>query len=224
METFSWDIRLPERSTSSLGKRKPCATLLLTSHCGEEQIDVPLAVGILLLKQKDANEFEPVSRAELLYVLKNLEARLAARRIATLLDRRDYSEQEAREKLRADGYPSQAIDDSISHAADVGLIDNFRFADAYIRAKISAGWGSRKISYALFSKGICAEDLPGWPNEYFSAEGDAERAYSLVSRKRVASKNPYAALMRFLQARGFSYSVADTAVRRRLQDMSDSSD
>ena len=98
------------------------------------------------------------------------------------------------------------------------VIDDMRFADVYIRTKVSAGWGSRRIERELSQKGIEASDVPGWPYEYFDMDDERERAYQLASRRRLSGKNDYAKIVRFLVARGFGMGDAKDAAARVLRE------
>ncbi len=86
----------------------------------------------------------------------------------------------------------------MQRAVEVGLINDSRFADVYIRSKISQGWGPLKIKTEISKKGIEVETLPGWPDAYFSDVDEFEIAYSLAQRKHLSGKNDYEKLVRFL--------------------------
>lgn len=87
-----------------------------------------------------------------------------------------------------DGYQKNVRDPAVQRAVEVGLINDSRFADVYIRSKISQGWGPLKIKTEISKKGIEVETLPEWPDAYFSDVDEFEVAYSLAQRKHLSGK------------------------------------
>lgn len=51
-----------------------------------------------------------------------------------------------------DGYQKNVRDPAVQRAVEVGLINDSRFADVYIRSKISQGWGPLKIKTEISKK------------------------------------------------------------------------
>ncbi len=189
-----------------------------TTERGRETISVPARVAKLLDAKQKAGELEPESRAELMYEVKRVSLASAKRRLAELVDKRDYASHEAARKLRLDGYGSQVTSEAVAWAEDAGLIDNGRFADVFIRTKLAAGWGQRRIERELGERGISCEDVEGWPYEYLDPDDELSRAIEVAGRKRVTGANQTQKMARFLVGRGFSASVAFDAARRVLED------
>ena len=217
---LAWSVSLPERgaSTPSFGRRKPCATIVVTTTDGSvEELSVPLAVGKAARSRQRSGELAPTSRNELVYALKRLQEAKARDRIAGLVNRRDYSSHELREKLASDGYLKGTVDACVGHAIETGIVNDARYADVLIRSKAYAGWGRSHIECSLAQKGIDPADVPGWPDAYLPEEGEDERAYEVACHRRFTGRDPYAKAVRFLGARGFSLKVAH-AVASRLRD------
>lgn len=217
---LAWSVSLPERGagTPSLGGQKPRATIAVTAADDSiEELAVPLSVGKAARGRRRSGEFAPTSRAELVSMLRRLQEAKARDRIAGLVNRRDYSSHELREKLLADGYWKGAVEACIARAIEAGIVNDARYADVFIRSKAYAGWGRSRIERALAQKGIEPADVPGWPDAYLPEEGEAERAYEVAAHRRFTGGDPYAKVVRFLGARGFSLDVAH-AVASRLRD------
>lgn len=210
---FTWTLTLPERTAAPMGQRKPLATI---SCEGYEDLHVPVPVA-KALSAPDA----PVSdsHAELLYNVREMADKLAYQKVIDLVSRREYSSQEAQDKLRLYGYSRECSARVVARAQEARIINNARFTESFIRSKIYAGWGPIKIERELALRGVEASSLPGWPDAYFEAESVSERARELLSTKSIPSKNAYQKLVRFLVSKGYSMSVAKDAVLARLADI-----
>lgn len=216
---FSWEVALAPRGGSSFSVAKPTGSVKIeTPERGQESVRVPARVAKTLDAKAEAGELDPSSRAELLYEVKRSCLLSAKNRLAELVDKRDYASEEARRKLRLEGYPSDVCDKAVEWAVRIGIIDDRRFAEVFIRTKLYAGWGQRKIERELSQRGIACEDVPGWPYEFFDPDDELQRAIELAERKHVSGANPLQKLARFLVGRGFSTSVAFDAARHVLED------
>lgn len=221
-KALAWEVRLPGKRVSELGGKRPRGMLVLRSgEPDEESLTLPLAVARLLDAKQKAGEVHPESRAELLYVTRELARTCAAARVERLVDRRDYSTDELRTKLRLDGYSRQVIDDCVSHAREIGLVDDHRYADVYVRSKVAAGWGMVRIERELGRRGVDVQELEGWPYAYLDPDDELERAREVARTKRVNGARPYEKLVRYLCARGYSMGVARRAARETLDERED---
>lgn len=210
---FSYEIALPERAAAALGARKPLARV---TPAGAESVMVPVAVA-RALHASDAPE--PASRAELLFRIRETAYACAWARVVDMVSRREYSSQEATDRLRRDGYTSECAERAVSRARELRVINDARFAESFVRAKASAGWGPVRIERELSRRGVEASDVPGWPEEFFGAGDDVlARATEAIASRRVPEKNAYAKLVRFLVSRGYPLSVAKDAVAARLAE------
>ena len=210
---------VPARKRQQMGQRRPRGEIVfLPGTPEEEHIVVPAAVASALAKKLAAEEIDPSSRAEALWIIGDISRSCAVSRVEGLVNRRDYAEGEIRRKLREDGYSAKVVDEVVERAKAGRVIDDSRFADVFIRTKVSAGWGSRRIERELSLRGIDASDVPGWPYEYFDTEDEGDRAYRIASRRRLTGKNDYAKIVRFLVARGFGMSDAKDAAARVLRE------
>ncbi|MBR2682404.1 MAG: regulatory protein RecX [Atopobiaceae bacterium] len=218
-DSFVWDVALPERRQGAFGAARPRATLRVSSpQEGDETISLPLGVGKILKAKHDSGEANPASRGELMFLVRELSARCAATRIELLVNKRDYSQRELDDKLRADGYSSSVREQCLGRAIDCGLVSDQRYAAAFIRTKVSSGWGSQRIERELKRRGIEPSDVSGWPDEFFSGESEEERAYAVARTRRLAQRNGYEKLVRFLCGRGFGLSTSMRVARRVVDE------
>ena len=216
--SVDWKIELPERDKVALGGRRPKGTLVIVGEEGAEHMSAPVAALKALDKRLEGLPEPPASRAELLFHLRTVSEECAMARVARLVERRDYSRKEVADKLAEDGYSRSCIDRVVERACSCRLVDDARFADVFIRTKVYAGWGAARIARELARRGVDVASVEGWPHEYLVLEDEADRAYELVSTRRVPAKNAYAKLVRFLAARGFSLGDATRAVSRYLAE------
>lgn len=216
--SFEWDVELPERGSVALGERRPRATLTISSEShGEEHIPLPKAVGKRLVSLRESGGALPSCRSELIYQVLAFSAELARSKAEDLLNRRDYSTKELADKLKEAGYLPSVTDEVVSRFVEVGLLDDARFAELFVRSKVGAGWGRVKISRELARRGIDVAELDGWPEAFFE-DGEDAAAYELASRRRLTGKNDFQKLVRFLCGRGFPMGVAMDAAKRVLTE------
>lgn len=216
---FEWSCKLPERSSAPLGSYKPRAQILCE---GYEPYHIPVAVAKKLEQQIKKGECqEPESHAELLYLIRTASDKLALQRVADMVSRREYSSYEAAQRLERDGYSKACAERCVERAQELGIIDNKRFADSFIRSKVYMGWGPLRIERELSSKGIDPSAVGSWPEDYLGSESLTEAATELLRTKRIPEKNAYEKLVRFLVTRGYPLGVAKACVCSRLDECED---
>jgi regulatory protein len=185
---------------------------------GDEELSVPVAVARRLSAAQRSGEAAPGSRAELVYLVGQLSRSCGRARVEDLVGRRDYAEQELAQKLAQDGYASATVEALVERARECGLVDDARFAGAFVRSKVLAGWGRAKISRELELRGISVDEVEGWPDEFFSEADERSRALGLARRHRLTGKNDYQKLVRFLCGRGFALGMSCDVAREVLDD------
>ena len=213
---FSWSVGLPERGGASFGAPFARARLTVSSPDGEETWSVPVAVGRRLKAASADDPSFASSRAELAYQVKSLSVSCGSSRVERLINKRDYSSQELHDKLRRDGYSAEVCDELVDRARETRLVDDERYASVFIRSKVYAGWGRMKIERELSRRGIRAEEIQGWPEEFFSEDDERERAHELASRRRLTGKNDFQKIVRFLCGKGYSMNIAIDAAKSVL--------
>jgi len=130
----------------------------------------------------------------------------AALSVATsLLRARDHGTGELEAKLRARGFESSAASTAVGELGELGLIDDRRYAESFVRQHADRGQGPVRIAGELRQRGLSAElieaalaTIPSWP-----AVAQAARIRKF-GRERPDSWAEKARQSRFLQYRGFS--------------------
>ncbi len=123
-----------------------------------------------------------------------------------LLARREHSEHELHQKLKARGHDTDKIDEVLQGLKQDNLLSDARFTEAYVDHRFNAGVGPLKIRYELRQKGIA----DAFADEFLEPMSD--RWDKLMQQQRIRKFGEtipadYATRMkqaRFLQNRGFS--------------------
>ena len=213
---FSWHVRLPEQTNAPMDSRKPRATVEIPDGTWVRSIPVAAA------RRLDAAiEEEPTCTAELSELVASTCDSCARRRVADMVARREYAALEAARKLMDDGYTRECSSRAVEWARQHRLIDDRRFADSFVRAKLGMGWGALRIERELAHKGVAADELPGWPEDYLGEDDEPSRAVELLERRRVPERNALPKFMRFLCSRGYSTRVARQAAAQVLDGPSE---
>lgn len=161
-------------------------------------------------------EGSPATR-EILAELEQTERRVNAHTAALrLLAARPRSETEMRTRLAMRGIDPVVIDDEVERLRSAGLLDDQKFADAWVedRKRLSPR-GRHMIRYELVGRGIHPEAA----DEATKDIDDRETALLLArGRARRAPRTSYEAFFAkvggFLRRRGFDYEVTANATRQ----------
>lgn len=131
-----------------------------------------------------------------------------------MLTRRDYSQQEIRQKLLVKGFFSHDIDAILSDFVQTGLINEARFIENYIHWRRAKGYGPLRISMELQGRGIAtemiAEHLDITDNAWFI---DAHHVWHKHFKGKLPTDFKHRVKhMRFLQYRGFTREQIEYAL------------
>lgn len=137
----------------------------------------------------------------------------AMEKINALVGVRERTAKEIRERLAKCGFTSEEIEDAVETALRVNLINEERYARAFIRGKTHSGWGRVKIASRLAANGVDDETIALCADEFNSMQDEYEIAMVELRKRAANSKNPYATYMRRLIGRGFSYELSTRVVR-----------
>lgn len=138
--------------------------------------------------------------------IESLEPDMARERALTYLGYRERSSHDLRQRLMHDGYPKSLAHAITSRFAELGLVDDVRFARMYVRTRLTAGYGTRRILHELTTHGItdaiarsAIEDIEGDPLDAARRALNGKVPVDQAGRQR---------LVRKLIARGFSLNIA----------------
>lgn len=135
-------------------------------------------------------------------------------RAIRLLARRDHSYNELARKLAADGAAAEDIEETLSRMVELGLLDDRRFAEAWIRSK-ARGRGVVRLRHDLLQRGVSREIIEAALASE-TADSELDRARELWRGRygtRPADQREWARQARFLQARGFSTDIIRTLLK-----------
>jgi regulatory protein len=139
-------------------------------------------------------------------------ANAAFAKIVRLCSVRDRSEYELRERLQRGGFAHTIAADAVERAVACGIVDDRRFADAYVRGKLNLGWGMQRIEREIVKYGVHPTILIGWPNIYSDSASEQARALTELERYVPRAHNARDARFRHLRNKGFDCDVAQCAL------------
>ncbi len=139
-------------------------------------------------------------------------------RAMNLLQKKDYTEKQLRDKLAEGLYHSELIDDTISYVKMYKYLDDERYARDYIAYHMTTR-SKNRIVQDLIKKGISKEKILPILDEIYSEEsGDVEleQVRALLEKKHydpdIADFKEKQKIMAFLMRRGFQMSTIRKAM------------
>jgi regulatory protein len=141
-----------------------------------------------------------------------------------LLSSRGHSRKELYDKLLKRGFSKKIIMQTISECERLNFINDFEFAENYLRELQAKGYGIYRIKNAMFKKGVHSEIVKELlENSQENDDAEKKRAMEALKRKmKMLSRESDPRKLkekacRFLASRGFSmdviYSVFDELTR-----------
>lgn len=140
-----------------------------------------------------------------------------------ILEGREHSAQELRQKLLRKGCPQEIVEKLLEEFISLHLIDDRRFGEMLVRSKLRQGWGQRRIYMELQRCGIGKEDLDAILSR-FERELSADEEYAQVKQiaeRRLRSTADVNKVFRYLVNRGHEISCI-SRVLRELSSRDDS--
>jgi regulatory protein len=137
------------------------------------------------------------------------EARASAIRLLAI---REHSCRELALKLRKRGFADFVISATTNELQQSGLLDDARFAEAYVRIRLQRLFGPIRIRAELRNKGVSDADLAPALSAY---DGDWDQAASRWVARRgddINDRKNKAKVYRSLVNRGFSHEQAMKAL------------
>uniref|UniRef100_UPI0040565C0B regulatory protein RecX n=1 Tax=Agathobacter sp. TaxID=2021311 RepID=UPI0040565C0B len=144
-------------------------------------------------------------QAQYEYILYDIVAKRAKKRVLYLLENMDRTEQQIREKLKANGYPECCMDIAIEYAKRFHYLDDYRYACTYVRCHMEK-YSRMQLKQKLMAKGISGQLAEqAMEEEYVSDE--AAQIQALLIKKKFQGERPdtpeFRRIYRFLLRRGF---------------------
>jgi regulatory protein len=141
------------------------------------------------------------------------EPQLARERALQLLGYRERSRAELRQRLLENGYPTGVVDSVVDRFCEVELVDDVRFASAWVRTRASGGYGRRRIARELAEKGVDESIINSALSDELTDDELCRARASLRGRQPRDAKDRQR-LVRRLVSRGFEFRTALDAVDR----------
>ncbi|TFH88405.1 regulatory protein RecX [Billgrantia azerbaijanica] len=140
-----------------------------------------------------------------------------------LLARREYARAELAARLAAKGHDPAAVAASLDALAEEGLQSDARFAESFVRARLSRGQGPLKIRLELERRGIDRECLGATLAAFVESgelDGFAQARAALAKRFAGPGDTPRerARRERFLAGRGFDAEQVRHALAHAWDD------
>lgn len=138
-----------------------------------------------------------------------------------LLSFRMHSEAEIIQKLQKQDIPEENIENTIRRLKHSGLIDDTRFAGAWVdNRKAFRPRSRRALAFELRQRGISPETI----DEALKELDEEEMAYqAALKRSQRLKDNDWGdfrlKLTRFLAQRGYSYEIASTVISRLWEEI-----
>ena len=212
-------MSLPERGHTRLGASRPKGNVSFLEDDGHwNHMAVPAEACRVLRRRRRNDELEVHDAGELSRAIEDATYVGAKNVVLRLVARRDYSAKELRDKLKMHGFEAAAAQRVVRECEETHLIDDSRFADVFIRSKLSAGWGMARVERELARRGVDIRTVEGWPYEYLDPEDELKRALEVARRRHVSGSKAWQKLVRHLVGRGFGTDVAIEAARLALKE------
>ena len=139
----------------------------------------------------------------------------AFKKILKLASIREQASKKLYERLIKDGFSEQAASSALGRAIEAHIVDDARYAEAFMRTQLAQGKGRRGIERALELLDIDSPSEETWQLAYEQFGNDElKRAIALLNRKPPRSKNLREGAYRKLIQKGYSGDVAASAARR----------
>ena len=148
------------------------------------------------------------------------EYNLAKEKALRFINYRLRSEKELRLKLQEKEFQPKTIDDVLEGLRKSGIVNDARFAKAYIHdAQLRKPMGKKLLQQKLRLKGVPSSIIQEVLNESMNEEEEQSHAFKtaqkfMKSRKMLEPKQQQQRIAQFLARRGFSWSTISPVLRK----------
>jgi len=136
-----------------------------------------------------------------------------------LLEYRERSEQEIKERMARKNYDERLIKSTIEFLKNHNLVNNRRFARMWAESCLRRSYGRWKVQADLNKKGIDEEIVEEVLRESYSKVDEVQIALALIQKKWPLIKEEKNTLLRrvsdFLKRRGFPFEVIAEVIRQQ---------
>ena len=136
-----------------------------------------------------------------------------------LLEYRERSEQEIKERMARKNYNERLIKSTVEFLKNHNLVNDRRFARMWAESCLRRSYGRWKVQTDLNKKGIDKEIVEEVLRESYSKVDEIQVALALIQKKWPSLKKEENALLRrvsdFLKRRGFPFEVIAEVIRQQ---------
>jgi len=136
-----------------------------------------------------------------------------------LLEYRERSEQEIKERMARKNYNERLVKSTIESLKNHNLVNDRRFARMWAESCLRRSYGRWKVQTDLNKKGIDKEIVEEVLRESYSKVDEVQIALALIQKKWPSLKKEENALLRrvsdFLKRRGFPFEVIAEVIRQQ---------
>ena len=182
-----------------------------------DDASTPCVTSAAVLKLLSLDVGSAVDTDQLRAALAEHEPRLARERALQLLGYRERSRAELRQRLLDNGYSRDVVDPVVERFCEVELVDDRRFASAWVRTRASAGYGRHRIARELAEKGVDDDIISAALDDELRSD-ELSRATAALRGRRPRDAKDRERLVRRLVSRGFEFRIAHDAVGRASTD------
>jgi regulatory protein len=171
----------------------------------------PRLTSLAVVRSLDLEEGAEIEPAQLEERLADREHTCARERALRVLGHRDRSVHELARRLQDDGYPAPTVRAVLERLEELGLLDDARFAELWVRTRTAAGFGPQRIRRELREKGVSDEIALGALGQ--RAESDTQaQARRVLGTAALETRGDRDRALRKLLRKGFDLSTALRAV------------
>ena len=138
-----------------------------------------------------------------------------------LLEYRERSEQEIKERMARKNYNERLIKSTIKSLKNHNLVNDRRFARMWAESCLRRSYGRWKVQSDLNKKGIDEEIVEEVLRESYSKVDEVQIALALIQKKWPFLKEEKNTLLRrvsdFLKRRGFPFEVIAEVIRQQYE-------
>lgn len=151
--------------------------------------DVPFVVYKGELRKYHIEKGKPIAEEDYEELMKKVLPKRAKLRSMNLLQTKEYTEKQLRDKLLQGGYPEKVADEALEYVKSYHYIDDERYAMAYIEYQIDKR-SRQRIIQDLLKKGISRDCIERqWQHvEALGVEADEEKMIAALLEKKHYSK------------------------------------
>lgn len=145
-------------------------------------------------------------------ILHEIVGKRAKKRAMHILEKRDKTEQQLRDKLLENRYPIQVVETAIDYVKSYGYIDDISYARRYIEYR-SRSKSRKQLRMELYAKGISSEIISQIFEDMEDGEGEAIKKLILKksAKPQLLEETERRKLKMSLMRKGFAYSEIEKA-------------